>query len=624
MLGACLDSRPCATSPASINTPRWKDSAATQRYAVIPHSISNILSFIRSGEIAIPEIQRPFVWDSTKVRNLLDSLYRGYPVGYLIAWRNPTVRLKDGSRAAGKKILIDGQQRVTALMAAILGHEVLTKDYDRIRIQIAFHPLEERFEVVNAAIAKDPAWISDVATLFGEHVSQFDLLNDYLRRNPGVDRRAVERSIGELLKIPYNHVGMIELAEDLDIETVTEIFIRVNSAGVTLNQADFAMSKLAADQRYGGPLLRRAIDYFCHAAAEPEFLKKVRKLDPEFVSSEYHACVAWLADAKDDLYEPSYTDLLRVAFTAEFARGRLADLVALLSGRNFETREYEDAIAADTFERLRGGVREFIRQSSFENFVMIVRSAGFVTADLLTSNNALNFAYVVYLRGRRAGLPVPVVERAVRRWLVMSLLRGRYTGVVDTTFDRDIRAIESRGLLEYVEAVCAAELSDGFWTALLPQALQTSSARSPYFQVFKAAQAKAKDTAFLSRDITVYDVLLNHGDVHHVYPKNHLRRAGLKPADWNQVANLVVAQTEVNIAISDRNPELYFRELAEQCRGGPRRFGGIDDRAALLDNLRAHALPECLADGEVPPYPEFLAQRRLLIADRLRRYFDSL
>jgi hypothetical protein len=84
---------------------------STQRYSVTPHPIETLLTWVKSGEIAIPEIQRPFVWEAVKVRDLLDSLYRGYPVGYLIAWRNPTVRLKDGSTSKGKRILIDGQQR---------------------------------------------------------------------------------------------------------------------------------------------------------------------------------------------------------------------------------------------------------------------------------------------------------------------------------------------------------------------------------------------------------------------------------------------------------------------------------------------------------------------------------
>lgn len=130
---------------------------AIQRYTVTPHPIDTLLTWVKSGEIAIPEIQRPFVWNAAKVRDLLDSLYRGYPVGYLISWRNPSVRLKDGTTSAGKRILIDGQQRVTALMAALLGREVLTQDYDTVRIRIAFHPTEERFEVFNPAIGKNAA-----------------------------------------------------------------------------------------------------------------------------------------------------------------------------------------------------------------------------------------------------------------------------------------------------------------------------------------------------------------------------------------------------------------------------------------------------------------------------------
>ena len=208
---------------------------STQRYSVTPHPIETLLTWVKSGEIAIPEIQRPFVWNGTKVRNLLDSLYRGYPVGYLIAWRNPTVRLKDGSKSSGKRILIDGQQRVTALMAALLGQEVLTKDYQSVPIRIAFHPMEERFEVSNSAIRKDSAWIADVATVFAPDTSLTELTDNYEEVNLGTDRRQLSRILECVRGITNNHVGVIDLAEDLDIETVTEIFIRVNSASASLS-----------------------------------------------------------------------------------------------------------------------------------------------------------------------------------------------------------------------------------------------------------------------------------------------------------------------------------------------------------------------------------------------------
>src|SRR5438105_2750425 len=171
---------------------------STQRYSVTPHPIDTLLTWVKSKEIAIPEIQRPFVWEATKVRNLLDSLYQGYPVGYLIAWRNPTVKLKDGTSSAGKRILIDGQQRVTALMAALLGREVLTKDYETIRIRIAFHPLTEKFEVANPAIRKDVAWIEDVADVFAPDASVTELTDRYAEHIPIAHRRRVSPVLEQL------------------------------------------------------------------------------------------------------------------------------------------------------------------------------------------------------------------------------------------------------------------------------------------------------------------------------------------------------------------------------------------------------------------------------------------
>src|SRR5437773_3003605 len=194
---------------------------STQRYSVTPHAIETLLTWVKSREIAIPEIQRPFVWEATKVRNLLDSLYQGYPVGYLIAWRNPTVKLKDGTSAAGKRILIDGQQRVTALMAALLGREVLTKDYETVRIRIAFHPQEERFEVANPAIKKDVAWIEDVAEVFAPYASPTELTDTYAEKNSSAARKRVSLTLEKLRKILNNHVGRTELVADRDIETAT-------------------------------------------------------------------------------------------------------------------------------------------------------------------------------------------------------------------------------------------------------------------------------------------------------------------------------------------------------------------------------------------------------------------
>jgi hypothetical protein len=597
---------------------------STQRYSVTPHPIETLLTWVKSKEIAIPEIQRPFVWDATKVRNLLDSLYQGYPVGYLIAWRNPTVKLKDGTPSAGKRILIDGQQRVTALMASLLGHEVLTKDYETVRIRIAFQPQEEKFEVSNPAIRKNPAWLPDVAEVFAPDAAIVDLTEAYAEKNPKADRKRVSRVLERLRKIINNHVGIIELADDLEIETVTEIFIRVNSAGAELSQADFAMSKIAVNEKFGGNTLRKAIDYFCHLAVAPEFLSIIEKGDKAFAQSEFFPQMRWLRETNDDIYDPTYTDMLRVAFTSEFARGKLQDLVALLSGRNFETRQYEETIAEEAFQRLKRGVTAFINKTHFERLTMILRSAGFISSSLIGGRNAVNFAYIVYLRGRTEKVPPADLERLVRRWYVMSVLRGRYTGSPETAFDVDIRQVESRGLEAYANAVIATELPDSFWTGMLPQLMDTSSSNSPYFLCYLAAQVKLGDKGFLSRDITVQDLLLNHSDVHHVYPRSHLKKLGLARGKYNQIANFVVAQSEINIAIGGKAPADYFSELAHQCNGGRRKYGGLTKLADMRENLRMHCLPETMLEGRIDDYEEFLDARRQLMALRMKTWFEVL
>lgn len=596
----------------------------TQRYSVTPHPIETLLTWVKSGDIAIPEIQRPFVWDATKVRNLLDSLYRGYPIGYLIVWRNPTIKLKDGTSSAGKRILIDGQQRMTALMAGLLGHEVLTKEYETVRIRIAFHPLQAKFEVSNPAIQKDSAWIADVAEIFSPNARLLQITKAYCEANPDTDEEQLFGSLEKLRKITNNHVGVIDLAEDLDIETVTEIFIRVNSAGAELSQADFAMSKIAANETYGGNHLRKAIDYFCHLATAPEFYGRIQHGDPEFAKTELFSKMTWLKDVNDDIYDPSYTDMLRVAFTSEFGRGKLQDLVALLSGRNFETKQFEETIAEQSFSKLQQGILNFINKTHHDRFTMIIRSAGFITSAIIGGKNTLNFAYILYLRARREGLPPDEIENLVRRWFVMTMLTGRYAGTPETAFDLDIRQIEARGVRNHVNSVLDAELSDSFWTALLPQQMETSSAISPYFLVYQAAQVKQKDKGFLSRDISVHDLLLNRSDIHHIFPRQYLKQLGLQRGKYNQIANYALAQNEINIAIGAKPPRQYFSQLQQQCQGGPKKYGAITDLEELKENLHQHAIPVGIFDALAEDYDAFLEQRRKLMAAKIRRYFSTL
>ena len=147
---------------------------------------------------------------------------------------------------------------------------------------------------------------------------------------------------------------------------------------------------------------------------------------------------------------------------------------------------------------------------------------------------------------------------------------------------------------------------------------------SPYFSAYKAAQAKLGDKGFLSRDITVRDLLLNRSDVHHIFPRNYLRNLGLSRGRYNQIANFVLAQSEINIAIGDAAPENYFSKLRDQVAGGSQRFGGITNEAELRVNLRENCIPEGMLDGQIPDYGVFLAERRALMAQKIKSWFESL
>jgi len=595
-----------------------------QKYSVNQHPIQTLLTWIKSGEIAIPEIQRPFVWNATKVRDLIDSLYQGYPIGYLIAWRNPTVRLKDGSKSEGKRILIDGQQRVTALMASLLSVKIINKDYQTTRIKISFHPKQRKFEVYNPAIGKDKSWIADISNVISPEVKVWKMVNEYCAKNENADQEEIFESIEFLRGILNNHIGLIELNSDLDIQVVTEIFIRINSQGAVLSQADFAMSKIAANEIYGGNNIRKCIDYFCHLAVAPEFYQQLADSDKEFSTTEYFRSMTWLKNENDDLYDPKYTDMLRVAFTSEFKRGRLEDLVALLSGRNFETRTYEEEIAEASFRKLENGLFNFMNETNFKRFVMILRSAGFVESSMIRSQNAINFAYIVYLVLRSQKVEPAKIESYVRRWFVMSVLTGRYSGSPESAFNYDIQRIDEMGFKKYLDDVEKAELSRAFWTAGLPQQMNTSVASSPYFSVYLASQVFSNDKGFLSRDITVRDLITHKGDIHHIFPKNYLKKNGLSRSRYNQIANYVIMQSEINIAIGDKSPTEYFSELLEQCNKGQNSYGAINDSDTLQENFKMHCIPDGMEDKDIGHFENFLIERRKLMALKIRDYYWQL
>lgn len=600
-----------------------------EKFTLMQYNVSAILGFIEAGQFVIPEIQRPFVWKRAQVRDLIDSLYNGYPTGYIITWKNPDVQTKDGTVANGKHVLIDGQQRITALMASIAGLEVLDEDFNKDRVKIAFNPLDadsdKRFAVQDASHLKDKKWIPDIAEVFKNDFDPFEFAIKYCESNPDVKPNEVNNSIMKLKGIVNRQIGVIELDHSLDIDEVTEIFIRINSKGTALSQSDFVMSKMAADTAHGGNTLRKVVDYFCHLAVKPDFYPQMIK-DTEFEKTEYASKIKWLAKDNEDIYDPDYNDMLRVAFMYSFNRAKLSDLVSLLSGRDFETREFKEEIVEDSYNKLSEGIKLFINEHNFEQFVLAIKGAGYKSSKQLNSQMTLDFAYMLYLKlSKDSTIPHDQVKHHVQKWFVLSTLTGRYVGSPESVMSRDIRLINEKGFINYFNEIEASVLSDTFWSISLPQNLETTSTNSPAFNTFLAAQINLNCNSLFMHGTMISDLINISGDVHHIFPKAYLKSNGVDTkGKYNQVANFTYLDTQVNKAVSDDAPNTYFGKVLEQCDKKSIAFGNISDRDSLMKNLEENAIPKNVVSMTVADYDGFLAERRKLMAQLMEMYYKGL
>lgn len=604
---------------------------ANQKYEIEKHSVETVLSWIKTKEVVIPEIQRPFVWKATQVRDLIDSLYNGYPVGYLIVSRSHEMRLKDGTMSKGQRILIDGQQRVTALMASILGMSVLNNQYKKRTIRIAYNPFakddENLFEVQDQSHLKSKKWIEDISIFFNDEFDDYTFIEDFCSVNPEMDRRELNRKIKKIIDIKTKDLGIIELSSSLDIDIVTDVFIRINSKGAVLSQADFAMSKIAADEKYGGNMLRKAIDYFCHVAIEPSFYDTILKNDTSFIESEFGKEMAWLRNDKESIFDPSYEDMLRVSFVHMFSRGKLKDLVSLLSGRDFETRDYKEEIAEESFSKLTEGIKHFMHQYYFEQFILAIKSAGFINSKLINSQNALDFSYVVYLKLALSGeVDKTKIKRCVAKWFTMSILTGRYSSSPETRMDQDIRNINDKGVINYLNEIENAELSDAFWDFGLPQKLDTPNSTAPALSTFFAAQIVKGDKGLFSPNSSVRD-LFGVSDVHHIFPKDYLKKTEFldNRSIYNQVANYTYLDTPINIAVGNKAPNIYFKEAFESALKDGIVYGNHMSVDELKSNLIENCIPLDIVNWDYNDYRnKFLVERRKLMAKKIKEYYNNL
>lgn len=604
-----------------------------QKYNNYSLAISQIIGLIDANDIAIPEIQRPFVWHKSQVRDLMDSLYKGYPTGYIIIWKNPAVKLKDGTYSQGKKVLIDGQQRITALMTAIAGKKIVLKDYSEGRIKIAFNPFAaisngpdaEIFAVQTPAHIKGKRWIPDIAEIFKSNFSSFKFINQYIKDNPEIDIEALHGVIESLKNLQHCNIGVIELDAELDIDVVTDIFIRINSKGTALSQGDFVMSKIAADEIHGGHTLRKVIDYFAHLCKDGTFFNKIKEKDAEFANTEYLAKLAWLKDDKNTVYDPECDDVLRVAFMHKNKRAKLSDLVALLSGRDFETREFKEEIISQTYQELTEGVKNVINDFNFSQFMLAIHSAGFISKKLVNSVMAIDFAYAVYLILRESKeAPIDEIKSLVQRWYVLSVLTGRYSASPESAFAKDIRQIGELGVKNTLKGIEDAVLSNNFWNIQLNQNLTYVSSINPTYQVFLAAQIFFKKDSLLSH-IPVRELVILGGDIHHIFPKQYLIDNGYDKNMYNQVANYAYLDTPVNIKVGKKAPQEYMSEaLMEILKTENGTFKAIKNEVEFKQNLEDNCIPESITSMKADNYIEFLESRRKMMTDLIKAYYYSL
>jgi len=638
-------------------------------------TIEELVSKIERGELRLPEMQRQYVWRSTRVRDLLDSLYRGFPSGAILLWEtDEAVPQRDFAISQGKNpyrstcLLLDGQQRLTSLSAVIRGQPVSVRGKSH-PIEILFNlehpeqsPVTEVDELGSDEEEDEIKPIGDeadstedellnrfnrmtfvVATRKLEQLPQWVKVSDVFKTDddaPFFERANVnsfkdpryvkyQKRLARLRGIRKYSYRMDVLEHTLSYDEVTEIFVRINTKGTQLNQADFAMSKIAADSNYGGSILRKAIDYFCHLAVKPEFYMQMKK-DKEFLDSEYAQKIAWMKDSNSDIYNPDYNDVLRVAFMFAFdKRSKLSDLVSLLSGRDFADRKFKEEIAEQSFKDLKRGVLAFINAYNFEQFTLAITSAGFISPKLLNSQMTLNFAYTLYLRLHESGeIQKSDIKKYVQKWFIFTTLTSRYITSPETRWGQDLRTIAEKGFLCYFTELELAELSDNFWDVQLVSRLETSSSTSPYFNTFIAAQIWNADRSLLSASSKVSD-LLSAGDMHHIFPREYLKQHGIREkSQYNQVANYVYLDTSVNIAINKKAPNEYFRAALRQALGdveiGETRIGTLTSEADFWKSLEANSIPVDVMEMTSENYLKFLQERRRLMAKRIKDYYYSL
>lgn len=564
----------------------------------VDYNVQKLVDDIEAGEIGLPDIQRPFVWKTTKVRDLFDSMYRGYPVGYLLFWANlgtgggKQIGIGGRQQDVAKLLIVDGQQRLTSLFAVIHGIEVVDENYEKRRIRVAFRPRDERFEVTDAAVEKDPEWIADISLLWSRGTTLRKSTAAFMKRLR--ESREVTEDEQDLLEEHIDHVHdvrhypftALELVATLDEEQVAEVFVRINSRGETLNQADFILTLMSVFWDKGRKQLEQFARYSRRPGDGPSPFNHFIKAEP--------------------------AQMLRVSIGVAFRRGRLKDVYAILRGRDVKTGQVDPAVRDAQFARLEGAQDATLDLTNWHEYLKALQRAGFRGSHMLSSRNNLLYGYVMYLIGRYDyHVDAYALREAVARWFFMTAVTGRYTGSFETQVDADLARLtnvtDADGYVAMLDKIVTDNLTPDFWSISLVNDLATSSPRSPSLFAYQASLVLLGADALFSK-VAVADLLdpqirahKSAVERHHLFPKAHLKRNGVtKTSEINQIANYAHVEWLDNIHISDEPPSSYWPKYAA-------RF----DEEELARMMRVHALPQGWHEME---YFDFLEARRQLMA----------
>ncbi|MFL0422960.1 GmrSD restriction endonuclease domain-containing protein [Kocuria rhizophila] len=588
-------------------------------FKTVSWPVEQLVSGVQQGSISLPDLQRPFVWPATKVRDLFDSMYRGYPVGTLMFW---DVAAQDSSRAiSGESTvsavyqIVDGQQRLTSLYAAMKGLEVQDSNYQRKSITISFHPFTERFEVATAATMRSPEWIHDIASVFH---SPYDAQEDFMegleaagRELDRARRRKLREVFARLERLRQYQFEVVHIQNDVDKRLVADIFVRINSEGMNLKSYDYILTWLSVFWPQG----RDVIEDFARGS----------RMSPERSSELTGKRVDWTA--KNPYMDVSTGHVVRAMVALGQNRAKLLDAYANLQAKDRATGQVDGAKQERELDKLRQALPIVTDRLNWTEFIRSIQVAGFRSQSGMTSTMNLVASYVIFLLGRtRFKAELPRLRILVARWFFMSQLTGRYTGSSESQIQKDLdmfATVEKHDADEFarlVDHTIDITLTNDFWKFNAPQSLVSSSHNlSPVYQCYLAA-LNLLDADMFMLPVKVREWMdpslpsVKGMEGHHLFPRNY-QESVLGTTDTkriNQVANFAPTDWHTNLRISDRAPSEYWPELVS-TRG--------NDRQWLRQQMYWHALPQ---NWHEMPYDEFLVERRKLIAAVTRDAFDAL